>query len=132
MEVAEQLSGSTFISMHALAYMRGALPAFTPAESLRHSVAIGKAVVYARRSTVVEDTSAWLDDPTLRDVPHSGERFRAGQPVCTVLATGRTSSECYRALASAASSVYARLDREPSRAGQDCHAESAVRRRHRE
>lgn len=106
MEVAEALLDATFISVHADACTRGTLPAFNLVAALRQTFAIGKAVVYARHVSSVGDTSTWLHHPTLRDVPQSGERFRVGQPVCTVMATGRSSSDCYRALADAASRVY--------------------------
>jgi hypothetical protein len=41
--------------------------------------AVGKAVVFARRDVTIGDTERWLADATVRDVPHPGERIRAGR-----------------------------------------------------
>jgi predicted ATP-grasp superfamily ATP-dependent carboligase len=54
----------------------------------------------------MRDTRRWLDDPDLRDVPHEGERIAAGQPICTVLATGADEQACYAALTTRAAHVY--------------------------
>lgn len=72
--------------------------------------AIGKAVVYARRRVRVGDTRAWLDDPTVADIPRPGEYIAAGQPICTVFARGRTSGECETALALRAARIYSEIN----------------------
>jgi predicted ATP-grasp superfamily ATP-dependent carboligase len=110
MEVAETLLDVTLFSAHLEACARGTLPAFNLARALERTRAVGKAIVYARRASSIGDTSAWLGEPTVRDVPHSGECFRPGQPVCTVLATGRDGRECHRLLAERANRIYAQLD----------------------
>lgn len=61
-------------------------------------VAHGKAVLYARRSVVLGDTTRWLADDDVRDVPAPGERIARGSPICTIFATERTSALCYAAL----------------------------------
>jgi predicted ATP-grasp superfamily ATP-dependent carboligase len=71
--------------------------------------AIGKAVVYARRGVRVGDTRAWLDDPTVADIPRPGESIASGQPICTVFARGRTASECETALAARAGRIYSEM-----------------------
>ena len=62
------------------------------------SVAHGKAVLYARRSVVLGDTTRWLADDDVRDIPAPGERIARGSPICTIFASGRTSALCYAAL----------------------------------
>ena len=66
-------------------------------------------VVFARRDVVTGDTRAWLADQDVRDVPHPGERIRAGQPVCTVFAEARDAAACTTALVRRADAVYAEL-----------------------
>ncbi len=51
--------------------------------------AAGKAIVYATHDTDAGDTSDW-PARGIRDVPHPGERIAAGNPICTLLATGPT------------------------------------------
>jgi predicted ATP-grasp superfamily ATP-dependent carboligase len=62
--------------------------------------------VFARTPAVLGSTDAWLDDPDVRDVPCEGERLLAGQPVCTVLASGRDADDCREALARRAEEIY--------------------------
>ncbi len=56
------------------------------------------------------DSSAWLRDPDVRDVPRNGHRFRSGQPVCSVFAAAPDSSSCYRALVGRAERIYHDLE----------------------
>jgi len=56
------------------------------------------------------DTRDWLDDPTVRDVPHPGERIAAGRPVCTVFAHGANAAECHAALVRRANRVFEILE----------------------
>jgi predicted ATP-grasp superfamily ATP-dependent carboligase len=110
-EVAEHACEATFFPAHADACHSGALPAVDCRDWLFRTAAIGKAIVYARRACTVGDTDSWLHDPALRDVPRSGESFRSGQPVCSVLATAADSQACYRALVDRVQRVYADLER---------------------
>jgi predicted ATP-grasp superfamily ATP-dependent carboligase len=109
-ELAERAFGLSCFAAHAAACAGAALPSFDLAAALRQTQAVGKAIVYARRSARCGDTAAWLDDATVADVPRGGERFRAGQPVCTVFATAPDAAACYRALCERAGRVYAELD----------------------
>ena len=108
-EVAEYACKETFFHAHANACHDGVLPAFDCRDWQFHTAAVGKAIVYARRACTVGDTDSWLRDPALHDVPRSGESFRPGQPVCSVLATAADSQACYRALVDRAEKVYADL-----------------------
>jgi predicted ATP-grasp superfamily ATP-dependent carboligase len=74
---------------------------------------IGKAVVFARSDVVMPDTSGWLADTTVRDVPRPGQSIRRGQPVCTVFADGSTLEACHAALVSRAAEVYTAIEATP-------------------
>ena len=108
-EVAERAFGTTFFPFHVAA-CAGALPPFDCAAALERTDAVGKAIVYARQPVSVGDTSRWLDDLSVRDVPQSGERFRAGHPICSVFANAADSEACYRLLVGRAARVYAELE----------------------
>jgi predicted ATP-grasp superfamily ATP-dependent carboligase len=110
-EVAERAFGTAVFPFHVAACTRAALPAFDCREALMRSRAVGKAIVYARHAVSVGDTSNWLTDSSVRDIPHCGERFRAGQPVCSVFAAAADSAECYRLLVARAARIHAELQR---------------------
>ena len=57
------------------------------------------------------DTSAWLDDRSVRDIPVPGAAIARGHPVCTVFAEARHSDGCREALAARARLLYAGLGR---------------------
>jgi uncharacterized protein len=109
MELVERAYGLPVFGVHADACAAGTLPEFDLAWARRRAGAIGKAVVFARRDVVVGNTRAWLDDSSVRDVPHPRERIYAGRPVCTVFAESRDAAACYTALVRRADAVYAEL-----------------------
>ena len=109
MELVERLLRLSVFGAHAQACMAGALPSMDLAAELTHGRAIGKAIVFARHDSVVGDTRPWLDDPDVRDVPHPGESFKKGQPVCTVVATGADAAACYNGLVARAEQMYLEL-----------------------
>lgn len=115
MELVERACGLSVFGAHAAACDGGALPEFDLARSRPVATTVGKAVVFARRDVVVGNTRAWLADnvdgtaAAIRDVPHPGERIRAGRPVCTVFASGLDTSACYASLVRRAEWVYAEL-----------------------
>jgi predicted ATP-grasp superfamily ATP-dependent carboligase len=94
MELVERLYGISIARVHAEA-CAGKLPNFAP-EPRR--VTVGKAIVYAKTDTVVGDTTSWLADSSVRDIPVPGSRIAAGRPICTVFAEARTVAECEAAL----------------------------------
>jgi uncharacterized protein len=110
MELVERAYGVSVFGAHAAACAYGALPGFDFARARHGAGASGKAIVFARRDVVAGDTRAWLADSTVRDVPHPGERIRAGRPVCTVFANGRDSAGCHAALVRRAERIYDELD----------------------
>jgi predicted ATP-grasp superfamily ATP-dependent carboligase len=70
--------------------------------------AAGKAIVYATHDTDVGDTSEW-PARGIRDVPHPGERIDAGNPICTLLATGATPEAVLAELDDCAAALRAEL-----------------------
>jgi uncharacterized protein len=111
MELVERAYGLPVFAAHAAACTGGALPAFDLMRARRSGGgAVGKAIVYARRDVVLGDTTRWLDDDARRDVPHPGERIRAGRPICTVLARGDDAAGCRAALLRRAAEVYEEVE----------------------
>jgi hypothetical protein len=111
MELVERAHGLSVFSAHVAACVRGELLQFDVEEGASITRGQGKAVLFARHGLVIGDTSPWLADGGVRDVPHAGEHMAAGQPVCTVFAEGPDDSACYRALVERAERVYADLER---------------------
>ena len=108
-ELAERAFGATFFQAHADA-CAGVLPPFDLLSGLQRTRAFGKAIVYARADAYIADSSHWLGNPDVRDVPRSGQRLRAGQPVCSVFASAADSGSCYRALVERAERIYRQLE----------------------
>jgi predicted ATP-grasp superfamily ATP-dependent carboligase len=109
MELVERARGISMFSAHADACVRSVLPQFDlrqPATDAAH----GKAIVFARQDVVVGDTSGWLQDPDIRDIPREGEPIAAGHPICTVFAVGSDDSTCHAMLVERAQRVYAELN----------------------
>ena len=69
----------------------------------------GKAIVFARRTVVMGDTSGWLATRARRDVPWPGQQIARGEPICTVYARASSYASCYAALVEQASAVYREL-----------------------
>jgi predicted ATP-grasp superfamily ATP-dependent carboligase len=114
MELVERAYGLSVFGAHAAACTEGRLPAFDLARARRAPGAVGKAVVFARRDVRIGETAPWLADPTVRDVPHPGDRIRAAHPICTVFAEGRDADACHAALVRRAERVYAEVERSSS------------------
>ncbi len=104
MELAERAYGISIFATHVQA-MRGKLPEFDLVRERlaggrgRHAGgAVGKALVYARRTRKMRDTTRWLADQSVRDIPPPGSVILAGRPICTVFAEGRTGAACLERL----------------------------------
>ena len=110
MELVEHAYGVSVFGVHAAACTTAQLPSFDLAQARRERRATAKAIVFARHDVVCGDTTAWLDDATVRDVPHPGEHIPAGRPVCTVFAEGADSPDCHAALVRRAGRVYELLE----------------------
>lgn len=110
MELVEREYDVSVFATHAEACLGGELLAFDLVRARRERACAGKAIVFARHDVVCGDTTAWLGDSTVRDVPHPNERIPAGRPVCTVFANAQTPTECYANLVRRANAVYETLD----------------------
>jgi predicted ATP-grasp superfamily ATP-dependent carboligase len=97
MELVERAAGASIWLAH-VSGSGGTLPASALTAPGASMDAHGKAVLYARRDVVLGDTTHWLADDDVRDIPAPGERIGRGTPICTIFASGRTSALCYAAL----------------------------------
>lgn len=109
MELVERALGISVFGMHADACARAELPSFDRASWLPAARVHGKAILFAREDVTVGDTSGWLADSSVRDVPHAGEPIVAGQPICTVLAVGSDDADCHAKLVERAERIYGEL-----------------------
>ena len=110
MELVERAHGLSVFGVHAAACAAGELPTFDLTRAHSDTAVIGKAIVFARHDVTCGDTTAWLGDNTIRDVPHPGERIPAGRPVCTVFATAADTDLCHAGLIARANRVYETLE----------------------
>src|SRR5437660_780260 len=105
MELVERAYGISLFDVHARA-CRQALPAFDLAAARRRAPeAIGKAIVYARRTSALGDTRSWLSDPDVRDISPPGTRFAPREPICPILARGRDAAAFVAAIDSLAATA---------------------------
>ena len=109
MDLVERQYNLSVFGVHAAACQGQHLPEFDLRCERSRAGAIGKAVIFARHDAIVGDTSEWLSNAEIRDVPRTGEYIRATRPVCTVYARDRDAVRCYAELVARAESVYARL-----------------------
>jgi len=110
MELVERTFGVSVFGTHAKACASGELPTFDLTRRHTDTAVSGKAILFARHDVTCGDTTAWLGDTTVRDVPHPGERIPAGRPVCTIFATGADVDACYARLITRANRVYEILE----------------------
>jgi len=110
MELVERMHDVSVFGMHAAACARGELPTFDLTRAHTGAAVTGKAILFARHDVTCGDTTAWLGDSTVRDVPHPGERIPAGRPVCTIFATGADADACYAGLVARANRAYESLE----------------------
>jgi len=110
MELVERAHGLSVFGVHAAACAAGELPTFDLTRAHSDTAVVGKAIVFARHDVTCGDTTAWLGDSTIRDVPHPGEHIPAGRPVCTVFATAADADACHAGLIARANRVYETLE----------------------
>jgi len=90
LETIDAVHGVRSFAAH-LEACAGRLPAVGTGRSpADRPAAAGKAVLFATEDLRVPDTSEWAARG-IRDVPHPGEAIAAGRPICTLVATGRSS-----------------------------------------
>lgn len=111
MELVERALGTSVFALHVLA---AAGDLFRTVPEAAPGVALGKAVLFARRPVVVGDTRSWLRLP-LADVPPPGTVIPAGGPVCTLFAEASGPARCRIALEDRARALRRSLSREAGR-----------------
>ncbi len=91
MELVELAYGLNIFSIH-MAACDGVLAAF----DLRGAPegCWGKGILFAEQDAITPATHDWWDRD-IRDIPFSGERIRAGSPICTILVSGTDRETCY-------------------------------------
>jgi hypothetical protein len=109
MELVERATGCSVWLAHVAGCTRLLETSLLP-DPRAATIVEGKAVLYARRPVVLGDTTRWLADDDVRDVPGPGERIARGSPICTIFARGRTSALCYAALVQRARLRYAEVE----------------------
>jgi predicted ATP-grasp superfamily ATP-dependent carboligase len=109
MELAERAYGLSVFAAHVAGCTGREPPSFSLAAVLGERGAVGKAIVYARRTVTLSDTRRWLDDPDLRDVPPPGARIPRGKPICTLFARGADAAACYAELVRRAAALYTEI-----------------------
>ena len=109
MELAERAYGFCLFGAHADACTEGRVPDFDVQRAQAGAKTMGKAIVFAKAQVRVGDTTKWLGDTSIRDVPRPGEYIPAGGPVCTVFASADDATSCRAALASRANEIYQTL-----------------------
>jgi predicted ATP-grasp superfamily ATP-dependent carboligase len=112
MELLEEISGVNLIDLHLEALAGGPLPdgLLVASPGRRQGPPfLGKGILYAERTVrgVEPERLAALG---CRDIPVAGETIRAGQPVCTVIAPGRSPDDCRRNLVALAAQAKGLLD----------------------
>jgi len=100
MELIERGTKTSMFHVHVQA-CSGVLPAAVHPPSAVH----GKAIVFARRDSIVSATRRWAS-PWIADIPNSCERIISGRPICTVFAQARNGTSCWRLLLRRAATVY--------------------------
>jgi hypothetical protein len=104
MELIERAYGLSIFDLHVKSVLQGTLPDFDLAGELADQGFFGKAIVYAEQDGAAPDTRGW-PARDIRDVPFPGEALSAGDPVCTVLASGLTQAECFAGLVAQADTI---------------------------
>lgn len=111
-ELLELAHGRALLRDHWRAWLPNEpLPIAGEPSPLPRPGVIGKLILYARSEVTAPDLSRFLrlrsawTVPFLSDIPRVGTRFRPGEPMCTVFATGHDAAECRRKLVRRASRV---------------------------
>lgn len=110
-ELLDALLPAPLFAWHAAAF-DGVLPSAWPLATCPDAVA-AKGVLY-RDATIgadrAPDTTRWLDDPALADIPWTGEPLPPGAPICTVRAVMPDAASAHAGLRTAMTRVRLALD----------------------
>jgi predicted ATP-grasp superfamily ATP-dependent carboligase len=91
-ELLERLRGVNALALHMQA-CEGRLPVLKPLKPASGSV--GKGILYARETVHIHGTDGWSNFE-LADIPHEDEVIQAGDPVCSVFASGVDVDDCWK------------------------------------
>ncbi len=117
MELLERAYGLNIFSLHLKA-LAGKLLDFSLREHIKSQKRyFGKGIVYARRDVTAPETANWMERGR-RDVPFPGERIKARNPVCTVLAEGESRAACWQNLITKAEGVRQEVGDKSKRTGR--------------
>ena len=110
MEILEEIASVSFFDLHLRA-LDGTLPRGRSATEAPRGGSpaaaagwMGKGILYADRA-VTAPAPETLEPLGVRDRPHRGEPFEAGQPLCTLIVTGSGGEDCLRRLEARAREV---------------------------
>jgi predicted ATP-grasp superfamily ATP-dependent carboligase len=101
MELIERAHGISMFEVHLQA-CEGQLPSAPEPALVTH----GKAIVFARRNSVVGELSPRMRRSWVADVPRPGEQIPRGKPICTVFAEARQPDACRQLLSRRAARIY--------------------------
>ncbi len=109
MEVVEKVCGKNVVDLHIRACLHGIDIAALEEElkKMRSPRHFGRKILFADRDLKFCVEKQEVD--FAKDVPHHDEAVRERDPICTVVASGKTRDECYAALVSNETDVRQRL-----------------------
>jgi predicted ATP-grasp superfamily ATP-dependent carboligase len=105
-ELFERWLGVNAFDLHVQG-CRGELPPLP--NSACGTGAWGKAILYAKKTVIVSDSSDWVDRGIV-DIPHCGEAIPAGAPICTLMAHEDDVKGCWERLIKKAETIQTLFD----------------------
>ncbi len=92
MELVERAYGLAIFDLHVQAVVNRRIPEFSLESLLNSRKFFGKSILFSGNDGIVPEKLDWREWEA-SDIPASGERIRAGSPVCTFLACRSTYDE---------------------------------------
>lgn len=110
MELVESAYKLSVFDLHVRALTQGELPEFDLGRA-GHTIRkyFAKTILYAEKDGRAPNTEGWIGRG-LRDVPHPGEQFVQGKPICTILASADTPADCLANLAGKATAIQGEIN----------------------
>ena len=104
MELIEWAYDLSIFDLHVESIEHRTLPHFRLNARSADQKFYGKAILYAAQDGTAPDTRDWLQR-NIRDIPFPGETLTADSPVCTILSSGDTRTECFSRLTAQATAI---------------------------
>ena len=104
-----QLYDADLLVRHIQACLGGAFTGYTPAAGLLKSGNTGYQIIYAERELIVPDRVKWPN--WCADLPQSGNMYRLGQPLCSIIARHKNSRSVAEQLQAKKQIIISRLER---------------------